>query len=154
MLTIKMWCFLVANEERCSIGVGASVGHGENAGVSVGHPDLFIGKLGTISTLSFLSFVVLHDLATLHHEAGDDSLKNSLFVMDIHTKLSSAKETEIFTRLRQMVLEKFHNYALFLITGLPFGANLDIYEDLDVFHVKVWHPTINLRLSLPIETVL
>ena len=118
------------------------------------HPDLFVGELGTISTLSFFSFVILDNFATLHHEAGNDSLKDSLPVMDIHTELSSAKETEIFTRLWQMILEKFHNYAFFLIAGLTLSANLDIHEDLDVTHIKFWHTTVYLRLALSIETVL
>ena len=104
--------------------------------MSVGNPDLLISELGTIRALSFDAFIVCNNLTTLHHEAWDDALEDSIAVVQVETKLASAEKSEILDCTRHLLLEKLHYDALLLIALLSFCPNLHVHIDLDVAHVE------------------
>ena len=64
------------DEELTAVGVGASVGHGEDSGASVSVVEVLILKLHSVDGLSAGS-VSPGEVSALGHEAGDDSVPDA-----------------------------------------------------------------------------
>ena len=99
MLAIQVRRRPVAYEERAAISIRSTIRHRKKALVGVSHPDLLIGKLGPVGAQSFDSIVVVHDLATLHHEAWNDTLEDSVSEVNVEAEFTSAQGSEIFSCL-------------------------------------------------------
>ena len=117
------------------------------------HPNLLVSELGSIRALSILAIIILDNLATLHHEARNDSLENSIPVVDIQTVLARAERSEVFNSPGQLVLEKFHDYTLLLIALLSLSSDLYVHVDLNVVHRKVGNPAVDLRFIFSVLTI-
>ena len=117
----------------------------------VGHPDLLICKFGAIGALSFLTIVIRHYLTSLHHETWNHSLKHSIAIVHVATKLTRAKSFEVFHGARQLLLKEFHNNPSFLIALLALLSNLDIHVHLCVIHAELWHRMIDYRFCVTIQ---
>ena len=63
-----------AQEELGAVGVGASVGHGQDTGASVLEREVLIFELGAVDGLTTEPGSV-GDVTTLQHEIGDDSVE-------------------------------------------------------------------------------
>ena len=85
MLAVEMRSGSVANEERAAISVGSTVRHRKDTFMCVSDPRLLISKLGSIRTQGIDTIVIIHDLSSLHHEARDDALEDSLLEVDIES---------------------------------------------------------------------
>merc|ERR1719244_175633 len=70
-----------AEEELASVGVGASVGHGEAAGSDVLLDEVFVGKLVAVDGLA-AGAVAAGEVASLAHEAGDDAVEGGALVAE------------------------------------------------------------------------
>jgi len=98
-------------------------------------PDLFIIKLITIDTLTSSS-VLLCDITTLHHEIWNNSMENVALIRQ--TLITSANASEIFSSLRDLLIEKFKDYSARLIAFFSFFSNSQIKESLRIFNGKIW----------------
>merc|ERR1712038_1237232 len=74
MLSIKPLGLSSAEEELASIGVGASIGHGENSRSSVLQSEVLILELVSVDGLATGS-VMVGEVATLAHESWNDPVK-------------------------------------------------------------------------------
>ena len=62
------------DEELGAVGVGASVGHGEKEGLGVLQGEVLVSELVAVDGLA-TGAVAVREVATLGHEAGDDSVE-------------------------------------------------------------------------------
>lgn len=85
------------DEELGAVGVGASVGHGEDAGAGVLQDEVLVGELLAVDGLA-TSAVVVREVAALQHEVGDDTVEGGALVTEAF--LSGAQGTEVFTGFR------------------------------------------------------
>ena len=85
MFAVEMWGWAIANEEGGSISIRSGISHRQYTFVCMGHPDMFICKLGPIGALRLNSIIINHNFAALHHEARNNSLKDSMFVVHIQS---------------------------------------------------------------------
>merc|ERR1711942_181459 len=94
MLAIKPAGLSGADKELGTVGVGASVGHGEGAGVNVLQGEVLILKLVAVDRLA-TGAVACGEVATLAHEARDNSVEGRSLVAE--ALLSSAQSTEVLS---------------------------------------------------------
>lgn len=83
-------------EELGTIGVGSSIGHGQNARASVTEGEVLIGELWAIDGLPTCA-VASSEVATLTHEVGDHTVEGAPLVAE--ALLPSAQGTEVLSSL-------------------------------------------------------
>jgi len=96
VLAIEPCCLNSAQEKLGSVGVGTSVGHGENARSGVLQGEVLVRKLLAIDGFS-TSAVVVGEVTSLAHEIVDNTVEGGALVAV--TLLSSAKSTEVLSSL-------------------------------------------------------
>mmetsp|Transcript_12582 Transcript_12582/g.27172 ORF Transcript_12582/g.27172 Transcript_12582/m.27172 type:complete len:213 (-) Transcript_12582:10-648(-) len=117
------------DEELRSVGVRASVGHGQHAWASVLQLEVLVRKPGAVDGLA-TSAVTASEVSTLDHELRNDPVElRTLEVQGLaglpHTLLTSAQGTEILYSLGDSLSEQTdHDATCWLAT------NLDIEEHL------------------------
>ena len=99
MTSVEPWCFFKGDEELGSVGVGASVSHGEDAGSGVLFLEVLVSEFVSVDGLT-TSAVSGSEIAALAHEARDDSVESAALVVKILARLSlalfaSAESTEV-----------------------------------------------------------
>lgn len=77
--TIQPWGGHGANKELTSIGVWASIGHGQDTGARVLQLKVFIRELGAIDGFA-TGAVVVGEVTTLAHELGNDTVEAAALV--------------------------------------------------------------------------
>jgi hypothetical protein len=80
------------NEELRTVGVGSSVGHGQQSRLGVLELEVLIGKLVAVDGLS-TGTVSVGEVTTLQHEVGDDSVEGRSGVTE--TLFTSAQGSEV-----------------------------------------------------------
>lgn len=75
MPAIQPFCFSGANEELGAVGVGSSIGHGQDTRSSVLQLEVLISKLQSIDRLPS-SPIVVSEIPTLAHELRDHPVEN------------------------------------------------------------------------------
>ena len=103
MLTVEMGCLNEAEEELGAVGVGASVGHGEDTSAGMSDSEVFIWELAAVDGLA-TSAVSSGEVAALGHEAWDDamelgSLEVEVFALGAHALLACAESAEVLSGL-------------------------------------------------------
>ena len=106
MLSIKPLGLGSAEEELASIGVGASIGHGENPRPRVLQGEVLIRELVTIDGPA-ASSVVVGEVAALAHKSRDDPVKGGSF--ESESLFAGAESSEIFGSFWNDVRSQFHN---------------------------------------------
>ena len=91
---VKMRGLVEAEEELGSVGAWASVGHGEDTTSSVLVDEVLVSELSSVDGGS-TSTVVLGEIATLSHEASDDSVEGAALEVEVATLLASAESAEV-----------------------------------------------------------
>lgn len=86
-----------AQEELGTIGVGSSIGHGQDARASVTQGEVLIGKLLAVNGLPACS-IAISEVTTLTHEVGDHTVEAAALVTE--ALLPSAQGTEVLSSLR------------------------------------------------------
>lgn len=81
-----------ANEELRAVGIGASVGHWEDAGSGVLQAEVLIGELVAIDGLAS-SAIVIGEIAALAHEVWNDAMETGALIAE--ALLAGAQGTEI-----------------------------------------------------------
>lgn len=96
------------DEELRAVGVGTSVGHGEEtrAGVLLG--EVLIRELSTVDRLT-TGTVEVGEVTTLEHELGDDTVENRVLVAV--ALLTSSKSTEVLGGLGDDVVVELESDA-------------------------------------------
>merc|ERR1711862_33455 len=122
-----------AEEELGSVGVGASIGHRQDARASVLELERLIGELGAVDALA-AGAVASGKVAGLAHEARDDSVEAAALEVKglaglANALLAGAQSTEVLRGPRGNVLPELHHDSACL--GL---ANDHVEEDLGVGH--------------------
>lgn len=96
VLPVQPCCFFGADEELGPVGVGAGVGHGQDAGAGVCQAEVLICKLVAIDGLSSGS-VVVGEIATLAHKTWDDAVEAGSLVAE--SLLPGAESAEVLSSL-------------------------------------------------------
>lgn len=92
-----------ANEELAAVGVGSSVGHGQNTLASVLHLEVLVVELVAVDGLA-TGTVALGEVTSLDHKLGNDTVESAALVVEglaslAQTLLASAKSTEVLGSL-------------------------------------------------------
>lgn len=84
------------DEELRTVGVGSSIGHGQDTGAGVLQGEVFISELVAIDGFT-ASAVVICEITTLTHEVGNDTMERGALVTE--TFFTGAESTEILSGL-------------------------------------------------------
>lgn len=84
------------DEELASVGIGAAVGHRQNARAGVPKLEILVGELGSVDGFAAGS-VARGEVAALAHEVGDDAVESGSLVSE--ALLAGAQGPEIFSSL-------------------------------------------------------
>jgi len=109
VLAIKMGEGGEAEEELGAVGVGASVGHGEDTLTGVLSVEVLVSELGAVDGLA-TSAVAAGEVTALGHELRDDSVVGAALEVEglaglAHTLLTSAERSEVVSALGGVVEE-------------------------------------------------
>merc|ERR1719291_482555 len=104
-----------ANEELRTVGVWASVSHGQNTWLSVLVLEVFIWELFAVDRFT-TSTVATGEVTTLKHELWNDTMEARSLEMQClarlaHALFTGAQSAEIFSGLRNFICVKFHGDA-------------------------------------------
>ena len=118
-----------AEEELGTVGVGTSVGHGENASSGVSSIEVLIIELSAIDGFA-TSAIASGEISALSHEFRNDSvelrsLEVKRFALCAHTLLTGAEAAEVFAGLWDFVAEEINSDSLGSCT-----TNLNVEENL------------------------
>jgi hypothetical protein len=100
------------DEELGAVGVGASVGHGQQTGLVVLQLEVLIGKLLAVDGLA-AGTVTAGEVTTLEHEVGDDSVERRALVAK--ALLAGAESTEVLSGLGDNIIEEVEGDAARLL---------------------------------------
>ena len=104
MLAVQPAAFDSGDEELWAIGVGSSVGHGEESYLVVLQLEVLISEFGSVDRFSS-SAVVVGEVSSLEHELGDDSVEAWSGIAE--ALLTSAESSEVLSSLGDYVLVEF-----------------------------------------------
>ena len=129
---VEMRSSAEAEEELAAVGVGASVGHGEDTAAGVAVLEVLISEFLAIDGLA-TSAVATGEVATLSHEASDDTVEGAALEVEglagaTDTLLTSAESAEVLGGLGRVSGEGHGDAASSLTT------NGDVEEDSGVSH--------------------
>ena len=93
VFAIEVRCLDVGDEELGGVGVGASVGHGQQVRFGEGHHEILIFEFATIDGITARA-ISFGDVATLSHEIVDDAMESSSLVAE---RLSSGSVNGVFS---------------------------------------------------------
>jgi len=111
-----------AEEELASVGVGAGVGHGEDAGSGVLLDEILVGELVAVDGLA-AGAVAAGEVASLAHEAGDDAMEGGALIAE--PLFPGAEGAEVLRRLRANVgVQRHHDPARSLTVQRHVEENL------------------------------
>ena len=94
-----------AEEELRAVGVGAGVGHGQNARASVAQVEVLVRELLAVDGLA-ASAVAAGEVATLAHEVVDDAVE--VGALEAEPLLAGAEGAEVLSSLRDDVSTESH----------------------------------------------
>lgn len=97
-----------ADEELGTVGVGASVGHGEDTGASVLQGEVLISELLAVDGLA-TGTVAAGEVTSLEHELGDDAVEGGTGITE--ALLASAESTEVLSALGGNIGAELHDNA-------------------------------------------
>ena len=118
-----------AEEELGTVGVGTSVGHGENTSSGVSLIEVLIIELSAKDGFA-TSAIASGEVSALSHKVRDDSvelrsLEVKRFALLAHTLLTGAEAAEIFAGLWDILREEINSDSLGSCT-----TNLNVEENL------------------------
>lgn len=91
------------DEELGSVGVGASIGHGQDSWAGVLQDEVLISELLAVDGLAS-SAIVVCEISSLQHEVGDHSVEGGALVTE--ALLAGTQGAEVFTGLRRDICSK------------------------------------------------
>lgn len=100
MLVVQPGSLYGANKELRAVGVGARIGHRQDAGAGVLQLEVLVGELVAVDGLA-AGAVVVGEVAALAHEVGDDAVENGALVAE--SLLAGAQGAEVLGGLRHNV---------------------------------------------------
>eukprot|EP00352_Strombidinopsis_acuminata_P006839 CAMPEP_0176368278 /NCGR_PEP_ID=MMETSP0126-20121128/22484_1 /TAXON_ID=141414 ORGANISM="Strombidinopsis acuminatum, Strain SPMC142" /NCGR_SAMPLE_ID=MMETSP0126 /ASSEMBLY_ACC=CAM_ASM_000229 /LENGTH=147 /DNA_ID=CAMNT_0017726467 /DNA_START=235 /DNA_END=675 /DNA_ORIENTATION=+ len=132
-----------AEEELGAVGVGTSVGHGEDTGTSVLVNEVLVSEFLTVDGLT-TGTVAAGEVTTLGHETLDDTMEFASLEVEglallTNTLLTSAESSEVFGGLGGVFVELDGNTSSSLVVNTD--VKVDVRVSFDVllacgFHVK------------------
>jgi len=121
MLAVQPGGLHGTEEKLRSIGIRASVRHGEDTRSSVLEREVFVGELGAVDGLTTGS-VSRGKITALAHKIGDHTVERGALEMQrlpglSHTLLSGAQAAEVFCRLRDHIRTQLHDNAAGIVAA-------------------------------------
>jgi hypothetical protein len=107
--------------------------------VRVIDPDTLVSKLVSVNAQGTWVVIIIYYFASLHHEAGYDSLKHFVFIVHVETQLACAQGSEVLSCSGYDFIEQLHNNSRFLKAFLTTGTNFDVHINLSVCKIKLRH---------------
>ena len=104
--SIEPRCFHSGDEELRAVGVGASVGHGEDTGASVLQDEVLVGEFLAINGFA-TSAIVVCEVTSLEHEVGDHTVEGGALVTE--ALLACTQRAEVFTGLGGDIRSQLNN---------------------------------------------
>jgi len=95
-----------ADEELGAVGVGSSIGHGEDSRSSVLQTEVLVLELVAVDGLA-PGAVAGSEVSSLAHEVGDDAVEGGALVAE--ALLSGAESTEVLGSLGDHVIPQLHD---------------------------------------------
>lgn len=116
MVAVQPWSGHGGDEELRAVGVWTGVGHRQLARLGVLDVEVFVGKSLAVDGLTAHT-VEVGDVTTLDHELWDDSVENG--VLEAKTLFTSTQGSEVFSCLRNNLVEQFkdNSWLLFTVNG-------------------------------------
>jgi len=106
-------------KELRAVGVGTSIGHGEDTGTSVLQGKVLVSELLAVDGLS-TSSVVVGEVSALAHEVGNDAMKGR--ALEAKALLAGAESAEVFSGAGNNVRAELHDDTSDL---LAIGGNIE-----------------------------
>jgi hypothetical protein len=122
------------DEELRAVGVGTSVGHGEETGASVLQGEVLIGELLAVDGLA-TSAVATGEVTTLKHEVGDDAVEGGAGIAE--AVLASAELAEVAGGLGNDVIVEVEDDTALLDLHLPGGLVVGIEDGAFPLKIEV-----------------
>ena len=102
------------DEELRTVGVGTSIGHGQQTRTSVLQLEVLIGELFAVNAFAS-STISVGEITTLNHEAGNNTVENGVFVVErlarfTNALFTSTQSTEVFDSLGNSLTESIHQF--------------------------------------------
>merc|ERR1711887_9741 len=126
VLAVQPGGFGRAEEELASVGVGAGVGHGEDAGSGVLLDEILVGELFAVDGLA-AGAVAAGKVASLAHEAGNDAVEGGPRIAE--SLLPGAESAEVLAGFWNDVSVQLHHDAPGLLS-----VNRYVEEDFWLCH--------------------
>jgi hypothetical protein len=135
VLSVEPWGLDCGDVELGAVGVGTSVGHGDDSDV-VFHDEVLVFEFWSVNGLSS-GAVVVGEVSSLDHEVLDDSVEDRAFVFEDFVVLleTLADFEEVLGGLGNDVVVKLE----FDFVGLGLGSNFDVQLDLEVLGRQFCH---------------
>jgi len=131
VLAVQPGRFGRAKEELASVGVGAGIGHGEDAGSDVLLDEILVGELFAVDGLA-AGAVAAGKVASLAHEAGNDAVEGGPRIAE--PLLPGAESAEVLTGFWNDVSVQLHHDA-------PGHFAVDRYVEEDFWLCHFWVDT-------------
>ena len=124
------------DEELRAVGVGTSVGHGEEVGDGVLSLEVLIRELSAVDGFS-TSAVLGGEVTTLSHEVSDDSVEGAALVAEglahlANTLLTGAESAEVLSSQGSVIEE------LELDSAGGLTTDVDVKENSGVCHLTIY----------------
>ena len=117
-----------ADEELRAVGVGTSVGHGQDTRSFVLQRKVLVSELFSVDAAS-TGAVVASKVASLAHEVGDDAVEDARLEGHVAALFASAEGTEVFGGFGDDVGAQFHDDA-----AEGSAVSGDVEEDSGIGH--------------------
>ena len=129
---VKMRSRGEGHEELGAVGVGASVGHGEDSWALMLHLEVLISELGAVDGLA-TGAVASSEITALSHESRDDTMEGGSLVVEglagsTETLFTSAESSEVLGSLGSVSVELHNNTSAVAL------ADADIEVHFSVSH--------------------
>ena len=129
-----MGCWHGGDEKLWPIGIGTSVGHGQDAGCVMVQTKLLILKLVTIYRVTSVAITSL-EISALYHEPGNNSVHFGSFVSK--TRLPCTQLTEIFCGSWHNIIKQFNLNSAHFFT-ISTDLKINFWPFLFPLNTKYW----------------
>ena len=102
------------DEELRTVGVGTSIGHGQQTRTGVLQLEVFIRELLAVNAFAS-STISVGEVTTLNHEVRNNTVENGVLVMKrlarfTNALFTSTQSTEVFDSLGNSLTESIHQF--------------------------------------------
>lgn len=132
MMAVQPWSDFESDEELGAVGVGTSIGHGEQVWLGEAQVEILIIKFGAVDALATFS-VSGSDVTSLSHEARNNSVEGTALIVEWVAKCANTVGTvaecyEILDSQGNSLAEESEN-DLTLVNAINWDVEVDLVCD-------------------------